>query len=236
LGPGYSPDLRFGVRSLDDSVGGLKIHDFAVLYGSRYVLTLSQLLAVRAQLPLHEQGLDSPVLLIDAGCSFDPYRVSSFAQSRGMPPEDALKRIYLSRAFTVYQLYSLIYGWLPGAIEAYDARLVIISAPLELFTDLDIPREEILTSLHHLSKFLSKIALEEEAAILVAAPYREAPSKTGALLGPIKSRAEIIVRLEERRDYLRLTLERHPRAGPGFVDVPLGDLDPGTVLQDPLGE
>jgi hypothetical protein len=198
LEPDNDPSLRFGVRSLDDSVGGFKYHDFAVLYGSRYALTLAQLLAVRAQRPLHEHGLNSTILLVDAGCSFEPYGVSSFAQSQGMNPRDALERIYLSRAFTVYQLSSLIYEWLPRAIEEYDAKLVIISALFELFTDPDIPRKEILPLFHYISKLLSKLALKEETVILVAVPYRDASPKMDTLLKLLKSRADIILELEER--------------------------------------
>jgi len=232
LESGHNSGLCFGVRSLDNSVGGFKLHDLVVLYGSRHALTLSQLLAVRAQLPLHEHGLDSPVLLVDAGCSFNPHRVSSFAQSQGMNSRDVLEGIYLSRAFTVYQLSSLIYEWLPRAIKEYDARLVIISALFELFTDVDIPREELLTSFHNLSKFLSKLVLEEEIAMLVAVPYRDASPKMDTLLRLLKSRADIIAELEEKRDHLRLTLERHPRTESGFVDVPFSDLDRGLFLQD----
>ena len=108
LQPDRIPALRFGIPSLDDGIGGFKPHDLAVLYGSRHAVKLSHMLAVRVQLPLHKYGLNSSVLFVDAGCSFNPHIVSSFAQLQGLIPKDVLERIYVSRAFTVYQLLSLV--------------------------------------------------------------------------------------------------------------------------------
>ena len=231
LKPDCTSTLRFGVPSIDEAIGGLEPPSLTVLHGSRHALTLSHLLAVRAQLPLHEHGLDSPVLLIDAGCSFDPHRVSSLAQSHQMNPIHVLERIRLSRAFTVHQLSSLIYGWLPRAMEDHGARLVVISDLLGLFADLDTPREELLTSFLDLAKSLSNLAQKEDAAILVTVPQRYTSPKMGALLRLLNSRANMILRLEERRGYLRLTLERHPKIGPGFIDVPLKSLEQGATIQ-----
>ena len=39
---------------------------------------------------------------------FDPYRVSSFARKAVIPPERLLKRIRIARAFTCYQMATLI--------------------------------------------------------------------------------------------------------------------------------
>jgi hypothetical protein len=232
LQPDRIPALLFGVRSLDDGVGGFKPHDLAVLYGSRHAVRLSHMLAVRAQLPFREYGLNSSVLFVDAGCSFDPHSVSSFAQLQGLVPKDVLERVYVSRAFTVYQLLSLICDWLPGAMEEYDARFVVISSILELFADLDLPREELLMSFGRLSHFLAKLALKKEAVVLVTIPSHGDSWRRSDLFSLLKSRADIIAGLEEKKGYLRLNLERHIRRKPGIVDIPLSLIDRGVTLQD----
>jgi len=232
--PEHTPTLCFGVQSIDGVIGGIEPHDLTVLYGSRDALTLSHLLAARAQLPLREHGLGSPVLLVDAGCSFNPHEVSSLAQSLRMLPESVLEKIYVSRAFTIYQLFSLIYGWLPEAIEEYGTRLVVVSDILRLFSEIEISREELVTSFHQLSRFLSNLAAKEETAVLVTVPQRHLSPKIGVLLGLLKSRANMIMELKERRGYLRLTLERHPRRGPGFQDIPLSILDRRGITQGSL--
>jgi hypothetical protein len=232
LQPDRIPSLRFGVRSLDDEIGEFKPHDLAVLYGSRHAVKLSHMLAVRVQLPFGEYGLNSSVLFIDAGCSFDPHSISSFAQLQGMVPKDVLEKIYVSRAFTLYQLLSLVYDWLPRAIEEYDARLVVVSSILELFTDLDIPREELLMSFGRLSRSLSNLALSKEAVVLVTVPSRCDSWRSNNLFSLLKSRADIIAELEEKKSYLRLILERHIRRKAGIVDIPLSPLNRGVTLQD----
>jgi len=232
--PDHIPTLCFGVQSIDGVIGGIEPRDLTVLYGSRQALTLSHLLVARAQLPLREHGLDSPVLLLDAGCSFNPHEVSFLAQSQRMLPESVLEKIYVSRAFTTYQLFSLIYDWLPEAIEDYGAKLVVVSDILRLFAEIEIPREELVTSFHRSSKFLSNLAAKEEATILVTVPQRHLSPKMGALLSLLKSRANVIIELKERRGYLRLTLKRHPRRGPGFQDILLSILDRGSTIQGSL--
>ncbi|UCD72900.1 MAG: hypothetical protein JSW01_05495 [Candidatus Bathyarchaeota archaeon] len=232
LQPDRIPSLRFGVRSLDDGIGGFKPHDLAVLYGSRHAVNLSHMLAVRVQLPLGEYGLNSSVLFIDAGCSFDPHSVSSFAQLQGMFPKDVLERIYVSRAFTLYQLLSLVYDWLPRAIEEYDARLVVVSSILELFTDLDVPRDELLMSFSRLSRSLSNLALKKEAVVLVTVPSRCDSWRSNQLFSLLKSRADIIAELKEKKSCLRLILERHIRRKTGIMDIPLSPLKRGITLQD----
>lgn len=235
LEPPSIPALTFGFRSLDRMVGGFKTQDLTVLYGSRHALKLSHLLAVNAQLPLHKYGFDSSVLFVDAGCSFDPHGISSLARLHGLLPQDVLERIRVSRAFTAYQLSSLIYDWLPRAIEDYDARLVILSSIIRLFTDLDMPREELLTSFSRLSRFLSNLALKEEVAVIVTIPSRCNSPKRHTLLRLLKSRADIIMELKEKRNYLRLILERHPRAKPGLANIPFNPFIREVTLQDFLG-
>jgi len=225
------PTLFFEAQSRA-RIGGLKPHDLVVLYGSRHTLKLSHFLAVRAQLPLHEYGLNSNVLFIDAGCSFNSHEVSSLTQTSKLLPRDALEGIRLSRAFTVYQLSSLIYGWLPDAIRDHDARLAIISAPLNLFADLDIPREELVTSFNRLSRFLSTLAAKEEAVILVTVPSPCDSPKKGNLLRLLKSRANIIMKLEEKRGHPKLILERYLRKNREPTAIPLSPLNQEAVLED----
>ena len=51
-------------------------------------------------------GID--VIVLDGANGFDPYRVSSFARKALIPPERLLKRIRIARAFTCYQMATLI--------------------------------------------------------------------------------------------------------------------------------
>ena len=86
-------------------------------------------------MPKRFGGLDSAVIIIDAGNSSDPYLCISFARQYGLDVDDVLSKIITSRAFTIYQLQSLITHELESVIQKFNARMVIISDLLSMFTD-----------------------------------------------------------------------------------------------------
>jgi hypothetical protein len=75
--------LRVGFREVDEAFRGLKVGEFSVIYGS-LAHFISLLLSVRAQLPIDNGGLNSPVLFVDGGNSFNPYLVAELARSYGV--------------------------------------------------------------------------------------------------------------------------------------------------------
>src|SRR4030043_881829 len=52
------------------------------------------------------KGID--VILLDGANCFNPYMVSSFARKALIPPEKLLRRIRIARAFTCYQMATLM--------------------------------------------------------------------------------------------------------------------------------
>jgi len=98
----------FNISNMDDVFLGFTTGDFAVLHGLPTVLSLSLLLCVRAQLPLQLGGLETNVVFIDGGNTFRLYKVSRIAQLHQLDPKQVLERIYIGRAFTAYQMSSVI--------------------------------------------------------------------------------------------------------------------------------
>ena len=76
------------------------------------------------------------VILLDGANRFDPYMVSSFARKALIPPERLLKRIRIARAFTCYQMATLMGEKLhsllsqEGAIRHSENRWVILLGPV----------------------------------------------------------------------------------------------------------
>ena len=99
--------LSLGVPVLDDVFPDFELGDFAVLHGhaARFVTFV---LSVRCQLRPNKRGLGSSVVFVDGGNSFSPYLVAEIARSNGLDSRSALEKIYVSRAFTAYQVSSLI--------------------------------------------------------------------------------------------------------------------------------
>ena len=57
---------------------------------------------------------NAPVWVVDAANRFDPYRLVREAARRKLPPQEALARVRVARAFTSHQLVRLLAGDLPG--------------------------------------------------------------------------------------------------------------------------
>ncbi len=105
------------------------------------------------------KGMD--VILLDGANHFNPYMVSSFARKALIPPERLLRRIRIARAFTCYQMATLMgerLVSLVGAIHActpecgvsarrHESPLqkpwVIVQGPITTFFDEDVPEREV---------------------------------------------------------------------------------------------
>jgi len=90
--------LRF-----DDSLA-INIGERVCLVG-KCSSTLVDRLCLTALLPERHGGVGSShVIIIDAGNQSDIYQCVNFARQYGLDIKDTLRRIVVSRAFTVYQL------------------------------------------------------------------------------------------------------------------------------------
>jgi len=93
------------------------------------------------------QGID--VIVLDGANRFNPYRVSSFARKALVSPENLLKRIRIARAFTCYQMATLIEERLFSLLRRergfpqLSKPWVILLGPITTLLDEDVPEREI---------------------------------------------------------------------------------------------
>lgn len=105
-------------------------------------------------------GSPSHAVIIDAGNSLDFYQFVEFARQYGLDIKETLKRIVVSRAFTVYQLTDLVVNELPNITRRLDICLVVILDLLNMFThDPNINHKEAKFLINEIISTLSKIAL-----------------------------------------------------------------------------
>ncbi len=126
--------LGLGIGEIDSFLA-LRLGDRLCIMGEHANLLVTRL-CVRAFMPLRHGGLAAgSIVLVDAGNSSDIYRCVSFARQFGLEVQKVLRGIVVSRAFTIHQLAGLIAHELPKAIRQFNARLVVISDLLRLFTE-----------------------------------------------------------------------------------------------------
>lgn len=139
--------------------------NFIVLCGSSEILSLSMLLCVKAQLPYQLGGLKTNVIFVDGGNTFKLYEISYFAQLHELNPREVLERIFVSRAFTAYQMTTLVFEKLQAALDNFGSKLVVISDIGQLYSDKDFPQREAIAVFNQLTAYLSKFARENHVII-----------------------------------------------------------------------
>ena len=89
------PSFSLNMPGVDELFPGFIPGDFAVLYGSPSVISLTSLLCVRAQLPPQLGGLGSSVVFIDGGNTFRLYNIARLAQLHQLGPAEGARTTYL---------------------------------------------------------------------------------------------------------------------------------------------
>ena len=216
----FTTALALGIPKIDDSFLGFKRGEFAVLYGHPICKTLSFLLSVRCQLPVKTKGLDSRAVYINGGNTFDPYVVSTIAQEHGLEPKSVLYNIFISRAFTAYQLTALIFENLEKALKRFRSKFGIISDITGLFLDRDMPKKEGREIFLKITRYLSELAFSRQAIIVATCFPRPYSSRSMFLEAVLFGRANTIIAVKESRGALKFVLELHPSIKPFTVDFP----------------
>jgi len=201
--------LTFGIEIVDRLFGELRWGDFVVFYGSQTCHFFSELLCVRSQLPSVEGGLGSSAVFIDGGNRFDPYMISENARLLGLEPEETLKNIWVSRAFTSYQLTSLITEKLPEVLKWVKPKILVISDIAALYCDSDIGLFEAKRTFNRVVCFLWNMA-KERNLLLVVTSFSSTNRRKRLLEQYLLGRSDIAAKVEEGNPHVKLTLEKHP--------------------------
>jgi hypothetical protein len=216
--------FSLNMPGVDELFPGFAPGDFAVLYGSPSVMSLTSLLCIRAQLPTQLGGLGSNTIFIDGGNTFRLYKISRLAELHHLNPQEVLERIFISRAFTAYQLTSLILDKLEETIKAYNAKLVVISDIAGFFLDNDIPHEEAQRVYSQVIGYLSAFAKKHQIIVIATyLPYSD--NRRSSTLQEITcAKANIVLSLTKTIYTREIALEKHPRFVLGSAELPSENL------------
>jgi phage gp36-like protein len=216
--------LSLNMRNVTDLFPGFAPGDFAVVYGSPSVAYLTSMLCIRAQLPTQLGGLSSNVVFIDGGNTFRLYHVSRLAQIHHLNPKQALDKIYISRAFTAYQMTALIMERLKDAVERYHAKLVVISDIAGMFLDKDIPDEEARQVFSQVVAYLQNFARQKQIILIATYHPRQPSSRNEYLQAVACQRANVVLALKQTLYDREFVLEKHPRFILGSAEFPSENL------------
>lgn len=157
------------------------------------------------------RGMD--VIVLDGANRFNPYIVSSFARKTLISPEEVLKRIRIARAFTCYQMATLVGERLPiflekerGEAQAGKPRVILLGL-LTTFLDEDGAEREIFPLFERALSKVGKMA-EEGVPFFLFQPSVSFGSKRSSLMKRLSQFSDMSWRIAWEDKGLRITLER----------------------------
>jgi hypothetical protein len=134
------PDIivQSGLEELDRLLGGFKAGELTLVDG-----TSSLIAELPHQLCVHTyRTFCSDTVYIDGGMCADPYQIARYARMLELEQHDVLAHVHISRAFTVYQLSTLIQDLLEPLLQKHSPRTLLIGMFPALYNDPDVPRRE----------------------------------------------------------------------------------------------
>jgi hypothetical protein len=212
--------LSLNMRNINQLFPGFAIGDFALLYGSHTVSSIASLLCVRAQLPPQLGGLGSNTVFIDGANTFRLYHITRLARLHQLDPKQVLDRIYISRAFTAYQMTSLILQKLEDAVKTCNAKLVIISDIAAMFLDKDVEDEEAKRIYSQVTTRLSNFARENQVIIVATYPPHQENPRNNYLQTMTCGRANVVMAFRQTKYEREIILEKHPTFTLGSAELP----------------
>ncbi len=151
------------------------------------------------------------------------------ARLHQLNPKQVLDHIYISRAFTAYQLTSLILQKLEIAIKTFNAKLVIISDIVTMFLNKDIEDDEAKRIYNQVTAYLSKFIKEHEVIVIVTYPPNIDNKRNLHLHALTSGRANVVLSLKQTKYKREIILEKHPTLPLGSAQLP-SDILPLTAF------
>ena len=155
------PDILVssGIKELDRLIGGFKTGEITYIDGdSDLISNLPNQLCVNTY-----RTFDKDIIYIDGGMRADPYKIAKYARKMELDQKKTLKHVHISRAFTVYQLSTLIQDLLEPTIKRHNPQAIIIGCFPVFFLDSDVSEKEAQTilrsCLHKLRELTTKYNL-----------------------------------------------------------------------------
>lgn len=150
---------------IEEMPGEVKLKGL-VLDKSDSSLSRAHRLSVLGQ--LDGTDLETPVLWLDGGNSFDPYPISEISEGLGLDPERSLQGIYISRAFTCYQMKSLILEELDNVVEELKSDFIVITGLSGAFSESDLFGKEALRVFEPVEEKLGKFRKSDRTIFLTS--------------------------------------------------------------------
>jgi len=191
--------ISTGLPRLDPILGGFKAGTVSLIEGNHpFISEVLSLLAINAVTHLEKR-----VVYVDGGNSIDPYLIATLAKRSGVKPAKVLPQILVARAFTAYQLDTIISDRLEAVLDQAEPELLVVACITDLFMDRAVAEKEALAML---SRCVARIETStHDRQLITVVTKRRAPSSRALVLDEILAKLpEERISVERRKKGVRL--------------------------------
>jgi len=189
-----------------------------------------------------------PLVVVDGTNRFDLYYITEFARrwGRGSAPSAVLDRIFISRAFTCYQMEAVVTERLGPFMQRAGAPVALIFGLLDTFYDEQAPLFEVRGCLERVVGALAELKRSNVSVLLASRDWHPAAAGRGMLFPRLAASMDRVFALRRDDQALRITAEGSQRAGgshgthgPHIYDGPaagtgqLGKIPAGAAQRGP---
>jgi hypothetical protein len=178
-----------------------------LLYGDSLIFQLSLRMAAHAM----TNGM--PVAVVDGCNRFNVHLLSRFARERRINPDEFLRRIYVSRGFTCYQMEQAVGGRLHPFLDSIGSNVAMIFGLLDTFYDEQASFREVQQILRRLLGTLQDIKAGGISVLLACTEWNVLPKERNELFVTLKSGMDTIYRLSDDGGKPALILEKGAMTG-----------------------
>lgn len=219
----YLNQISFAIDGTPNKTIELLSNDaVCVLGNSRMANLMLMKLAVHCLLPKKYGGLrTSKVFVLDAGNCTDVYQFIDFMKQFGLNIKKNLKKIMISRVFTVYQLTHFLKFELGKIINHYRINIVIIPDLLTMFfQEAEIDFGEVNFLVGEIIDMLKSITNEGKVLLLTSLAVDEQSHPLAVELGDkIVSCFGKSVAIDKNKTNNKFKILIRERQGPDYIAV-----------------
>jgi len=195
------------IPPVDELLGGLAPGTVTTIDSSdRMLFDLVNMLSVNFVREWHRD-----VIWVDGGNSVNPYDLTYICKRFRLRPEEVLNSISVSRAFTAYQMSTLVEESLEEELVRSRGGMVIVSCYPDLFQDADMDWDESLKLMERgMGKLRSLTSKHRTVSVVTNYGLAKLMYRKG-LRSLFYEKADRVVSVEHRSGYVRISLPREER-------------------------
>jgi hypothetical protein len=196
--------VYLALSRLDELIGGFEASQVALVdSSSHFVFDMASVLCVQAANTFQEE-----LIFVDGGNSIDPYGISNICKRRGHDKQNVLSQINVARAFTAYQLVTLINDRLEEMIKNSKASTLIVSCFIDQFFDKDMAWQESFQLIKRSMATIKRLTHEYNLITIITNHGLAKLHFRRGLRNLMYTTPNKLIRIEDRKKGLKVSLPK----------------------------